>query len=57
MDENEIGIFVVWHGKIPNKEVHSPHEKGRHFTFTSIMEGTPHVVLEALQNNLPMVCF
>lgn len=27
------------------------------FLFTSIDEGTPHVVLEAIQNNLPVVCF
>ena len=27
------------------------------FFFTSIAEGTPHVVLEAIANNLPVVCF
>ena len=57
MDENEIGDLVVWHGKIPNKEVHSLMRKADILLFTSIMEGTPHVVLEALQNNLPVVCF
>jgi len=57
VDENEIGDLVVWHGKIPNKEVHSLMRKADILLFTSIMEGTPHVVLEALQNNLPVVCF
>ena len=27
------------------------------FFFTSVAEGTPHVVLEAIGNNLPVVCF
>lgn len=27
------------------------------FFFTSIAEGTPHVILEALSNNLPVLCF
>lgn len=27
------------------------------FFFTSIAEGTPHVILEAIGNNLPILCF
>lgn len=27
------------------------------FFFTSVVEGTPHVVLEAIANNLPVLCF
>ena len=27
------------------------------FFFTSVAEGTPHVVLEAIGNNLPVICF
>ena len=27
------------------------------FLFTSVAEGTPHVVLEAIGNNLPVACF
>lgn len=48
---------IVWHGKIPNKEVHQLMQESDVFLFTSIDEGTPHVILEAIQNNLPIVCF
>lgn len=48
---------VVWHGKIPNKKVHQLMQESDIFLFTSIDEGTPHVVLESIQNNLPIVCF
>ena len=27
------------------------------FLFTSVAEGTPHVVLEAIANHLPVLCF
>ena len=32
-------------------------QKSDVFFFTSVAEGTPHVVLEAISNNLPVVCF
>lgn len=48
---------VEWHGKIPNAEVHRMMQESDLFLFTSIDEGTPHVVLEAIQNNLPVICF
>ena len=48
---------ITWHGKIPNSEVHRLMQNSDLFFFTSIDEGTPHVVLEAIQNNLPVVCF
>ena len=31
-------------------------QKSDVFFFTSVAEGTPHVVLEAIGNNLPVVC-
>ncbi len=40
-----IDDMVVWHGKIPNAEVQRIMRKSDIFLFTSIMEGTPHVVL------------
>ena len=47
---------VEWHGLMPHDKVLDLMCKCDLFLFTSIMEGTPHVVLEALQNNLPIVC-
>ena len=47
---------IEWHGLMPHNEVLGLMSKCDVFLFTSIMEGTPHVVLEALQNNLPIVC-
>ena len=49
--------MIEWHGRIPNAEVQQIMRKGDVFLFTSIMEGTPHVVLEAIQNGLPVICF
>ncbi len=52
-----LGNMVVWHGRIPNIEVQQIMRESDVFLFTSIMEGTPHVVLEAIQNALPVICF
>lgn len=49
--------YIKWDGKIPNSQVHQLMQETDVFLFTSIDEGTPHVVLEAIQNNLPVVCF
>lgn len=48
---------VVWHGSMPHEQVLNFMQCCDLFLFTSIMEGTPHVVLEALQNSLPIICF
>ena len=53
----KLGKYITWHGKIPNSEVHQLMQESDIFLFTSIDEGTPHVVLEAIQNNLPIICF
>ncbi|MDE6489858.1 MAG: glycosyltransferase family 4 protein, partial [Muribaculaceae bacterium] len=47
----------VWHGKIPNNDVQQLMRESDIFLFTSVLEGTPHVVLEAIANNLPVICF
>lgn len=44
-------------GKVDHKEVLDLMTKSDILLFTSIMEGTPHVVLEAIGNNLPVICF
>ncbi len=46
----------VWHGKLSNTEVHSIMREMDIFFFTSIMEATSTVTLEAIQNRLPIVC-
>ena len=55
----ELGIehLCHWHGKIPNDEVHQLMRSCQLFLFTSVSEATSTVVLEALENNLPIVCF
>lgn len=55
----EIGIETQckWYGSVSHKEVQKIMEESDVFFFTSVAEGTPHVVLEAIGNNLPVVCF
>lgn len=47
----------VWHGKVSHQQVQEIMQASDLFLFTSVSEGTPHVVLESLSNNLPVVCF
>lgn len=47
----------VWHGAVSHDEVQKIMQDSDVFFFTSVAEGTPHVVLEAIANNLPVVCF
>ena len=56
---NTLGIKdkCIWHGAVSHDEVQSIMQNSDVFFFTSVAEGTPHVVLEAIGNNLPVVCF
>jgi glycosyltransferase involved in cell wall biosynthesis len=45
-----------WYGMIKNDEVQKIMRESDLLLFTSIMEGTPHVVLEAISNCLPVLC-
>lgn len=47
----------IWHGKIPNEQVHELMRQSQLFFFTSILEATSTVVLEAIENRLPILCF
>ena len=47
----------IWHGVVSHDEVQKIMQNSDVFFFTSVAEGTPHVVLEAIANNLPVVCF
>lgn len=55
--ELDVDDICRWHGFIPNEEVHKLMRECDLFFFTSIFEGTSTVMLEAIQNNLPVVCF
>lgn len=47
----------IWHGAVSHTEVQEIMQNSDLFFFTSVAEGTPHVVLEAIANNLPVLCF
>ena len=55
----DLGIadWCVWHGAVSHEKVQELMQQSDVFFFTSVAEGTPHVVLEAIGNNLPVVCF
>ncbi len=54
----DIGVneMVTFLGKRPNKEVKNLMKIHDLLFFTSLKEGTPHVILEALSNGLPVLC-
>lgn len=56
-DKLGVSQQCVWHGKVSHDEVQTLMQRSDVFFFTSIAEGTPHVVLEAIANGLPIVCF
>lgn len=58
MDE-ELGISqqVIWYGNQKNDVVMEAMRKAQLFFFTSVNEDTSTVVLEAVSNRLPVVCF
>lgn len=47
---------VIWHGAVSHDEVQQLMRKCDLMLFTSVAEGTPHVVLEAIANGLPVIC-
>lgn len=55
---SELGINnkCIWHGKTDNIKVMELMQKADIFFFTSIMDLTSTVTLEAIQNRLPIVC-
>lgn len=56
-EELEISQQVVWHGNQKNDVVMEAMRKAQLFFFTSVNEDTSTVVLEAVSNRLPVVCF
>ena len=59
MQAESLGIMdlCVWHGAVSHDEVQRLMQMSDVFLFTSVAEGTPHVVLEAIANHLPVLCF
>lgn len=59
LQAKELGIETQckWYGAVSHEEVQRIMQASDVFFFTSVAEGTPHVVLEAIGNNLPVICF
>ncbi len=47
----------IWYGVVSHEKVQQIMQNSDLFFFTSVAEGTPHVVLEAISNNIPVLCF
>ena len=58
-DAEKMGIAdnCIFYGSISHNEVLKIMRQSDLLLFTSVAEGTPHVVLEAISNNLPVLCF
>lgn len=58
-EAEKFGIMdlCIWHGAVLHDEVQRIMCQSDLFFFTSVAEGTPHVVLEAIGNGLPVLCF
>ena len=56
---NALGLQdkVVFYGQVAHEEINGMMQRSDVLLFTSIMEATSTVVMEALQNQLPVVCF
>lgn len=56
---DKLGITenVIWLGKVDHNEVSALMQNSNLFLFTSVMEATSTVVLEAIENGLPIVSF
>ena len=51
-----LNVHVVWYGRKSHDEVQTMMRSSDVLLFTSVAEGTPHVVMEALANGLPIIC-
>ena len=52
-----IDHMCTWHGLIPHDKVLDMMKRADLFFFTSIFEATSTVILEAIENSLPILCF
>jgi glycosyltransferase involved in cell wall biosynthesis len=56
---SKLGIAdkCTWHGIVSHHQIQKLMKQSDLFFFTSVAEGTPHVVLESIANRLPVLCF
>lgn len=52
----QLKVQAIWYGRQPHDEVQRIMQNSDVLLFTSVAEGTPHVVMEALANGLPIIC-
>lgn len=52
----QVQANVIWYGRQPHAKVQQLMRNSDVLLFTSVAEGTPHVVLEAIANHLPVIC-
>jgi glycosyltransferase involved in cell wall biosynthesis len=48
--------WIVWTGQVPHDRSLTELSRADVLVFTSVLEGTPHVVLEAMSLGLPVIC-
>jgi glycosyltransferase involved in cell wall biosynthesis len=55
----DLGIndLCIWYGKIAQQDVQAIMRRVDLLFFPSLFEGTSHVVLESISNDLPVLCF
>jgi glycosyltransferase involved in cell wall biosynthesis len=47
---------LIWHGNLPRAEALQKIREGHVLVHTSLLEGTPWVVMEALASGMPVIC-
>jgi glycosyltransferase involved in cell wall biosynthesis len=51
-----LASMIHWHGRVPHADAQRLMADGHVLVHSSVKEGTPHVVLEALAGGLPVIC-
>jgi len=54
--ELQVQEMVTWTGQVPFQRVREELERQDAFVITSLQEGTPNVIMEALAAGLPVIC-
>ena len=57
VDEHDLKGRVVWLGQVPHERIPDLMHEADLFFFTSVIEATSTVILEAISAGLPIVCF